>query len=188
MKKIIGKILIIIGILIISVPTYLNFTTKKSNNDIVQQYEKAITTDSSSTLEIPKNIVGILDIPKIDIKVAIQEGTDEETLKYAVGHFEDTALPGQVGNFAVAGHRAYTYNKFFSNLDQLQIGDTIQTLTKEDTYTYKVTSSEVVLPEQVEVLENEENKSTITLITCTPKYTGTHRLVLKGELITQQNS
>lgn len=188
MKKIISRLLIIIGILIIAIPTYLNFTTKKSNNDIVQQYEKAITTDVSSTVEIPQNIIGILEIPKIDIKVAIQEGTDEQTLKYAVGHFENTALPGQTGNFAVAGHRAYTYNKFFSNLDQLQEEDTIQVLTKEDTYTYKITSSQVVLPEQVEVLDQEENKSTITLITCTPKYTGTHRLVLKGELITQQGN
>lgn len=184
MKKIISRTLIILGLLIIAVPRYLNYNTTKSNNDIVEQYEKAITTDTTDTketTEIPKNIIGILEIPTIDIKVAIQEGTDEETLKYAVGHFKETAQPGQQGNFAVAGHRAYTYNKFFSNLDEVKIGDEINVITKEATYTYKVNSSEVVLPEQVEVLNSTDNK-TITLITCTPKYSGTHRLVLKGEL------
>lgn len=182
MKRIISRVLIIIGLLIIAVPAYLNYNTTKTNNDIVEKYEKAITTDTIDTVEIPENIIGILEIPKTDIKVAIQEGTDEETLKYAVGHFKETVLPGEEGNFAVAGHRAYTYNKFFSNLDKVEIGDEIKVITKENTYTYRVNSSEVVLPEQVEVLNSTDNNKTITLITCTPKYSGTHRLVLKGEL------
>ncbi|MEG2457988.1 MAG: class D sortase [Bacilli bacterium] len=186
MRKIIARTLIVVGVLIVCISTYTNYKVEESNNEVVNQYEKIIETNSNNKLEntkLPEGIIGILKIPKIDLKVAVQEGTDDDTLKYAVGHFKETAMPGEVGNFAVAGHRAYTYNKFFSNLDKVELGDKLDILTSKGEYTYKVTSSEVIKPEQVEVLENEENKETITLITCTPKYVGSHRLVIKGEKI-----
>ncbi|MGL6106250.1 class D sortase [Romboutsia sp.] len=186
MKKIIGKILIIIGIIIITVPTYLNYTTKKSNDQVVQKYEKVINSNqqdkTNSKTQLPEDIIGILEIPKINLKVAIQEGTDKTTLKTAVGHFKNTAMPGRVGNFAVAGHRTYTSNKFFSNLDKMEEKDEIKVVTKTGTFTYRVTSTEVVPPEKVEVLNPKNNKKIITLITCTPKYVGSHRLVIQGEL------
>ncbi len=112
----------------------------------------------------------------------MQEGTDEKTLNYAVGHFKESAMPGEVGNFAVAGHRNYTYNKFFSNLDKLEEGDKIKMTTKDDVYTYTVSSLEVVTPDKVEVLNSKDNYKSITLITCTPKYLGTHRLIIKGKI------
>lgn len=191
MRKIVSKCLILTGILILSGTTYLSYHVKKSNNEIVDKYEKAIQsssieehkkTSSNINENISSNIIGILEIPKIDIKVAVQEGTDEKTLNYAVGHFKESVMPGEIGNFAVAGHRNYTYNKFFSNLDKLEDGDKIKVITKDDAYTYTVCSLEVVTPDKVEVLNSKDNDKTITLITCTPKYLGTHRLIIKGKL------
>lgn len=75
------------------------------------------------------DVIGVMEIPKIDLKVAVAEGTDKQTLKKAVGHFEGTAMPGEVGNFAVAGHRSYTYNEFFNRLDEMEIGDEIKVKT-----------------------------------------------------------
>ncbi|WP_438652954.1 class D sortase [Romboutsia sp.] len=186
MKKIIGKILIIIGITIIVMTVYLNYTTQKSNDKVVQKYEKTINSkpqqQNKAQTQLPEDIIGILEIPKINLKVAIQEGTDKTTLKTAVGHFKNTAMPGRVGNFAVAGHRSYTSNKFFSNLDKIEEKDEIKVVTKTGTFTYIVTNTEVVTPEKVEVLNPKNNKKIITLITCTPKYVGSHRLVIQGEL------
>ncbi len=189
MRKIVSKCLILTGILILSMTTYLSYDVEKSNNEIVDKYEKAIQSsyieepkNAQNNKNIPKDIIGILEIPKINLKVAIQEGTDEETLNYAVGHFKESVMPGEIGNFAVAGHRNYTYNKFFSNLDKLEGGDKIKMTTKDDIYTYTVSSLEVVTPDKVEVLNSKNNEKNITLITCTPKYLGTHRLIIKGKI------
>lgn len=184
MKKIIASLLIIIGVCIICISYYISYKVEKDNKYIVTEYKKIINSKEKNeeAINLNEDLVGILKIPSIDIEVAIEKGTDQETLKYAVGHFKDTALPGQEGNFAVAGHRAYTYNKFFSNLDKVQIGDYIEILNNDGLHKYKVTSSEVVKPEQLEVLEQDLAKKTITLVTCTPKYIGSDRLIIKGEL------
>ncbi|MGX4598552.1 class D sortase [Faecalimicrobium sp. JNUCC 81] len=196
MKKIIARLLIVIGLCIVGGSLYTNYKVEKANNDIVEAYEnliensingdKSIKKDKnkkSYSDKLPENIIGVLKIPKIDLKVVVQEGTDMETLKYAVGHFKETSMPGEAGNFAVAGHRAYTYNKFFSNLDKIQTGDSIEILNNDGLHTYEVTSSEVVEPDQVEVLKSDLDEKSITLITCTPKFVGSHRLVIKGKLI-----
>ena len=191
MRKIVSKCLILIGILILSATTYLSYDVEKTNKKMVDKYEKSIqsysldknqNTPSNIDENIPNDIIGILEIPKIDLKVAVQEGTDKKTLNCAVGHFKESAMPGEIGNCAVAGHRNYTYNKFFSNLDKLEDGDKIKITTKDDVYTYTVYSLEVVTPDKVEVLNSQNDEKTITLITCTPKYLGTHRLVIKGKI------
>lgn len=93
-------------------------------------------------------------------------------------------MPGEYGNFAVAGHRAYTSNKFFSNLDELQVGDEINVLSGNEKFKYKVKNIEVVTPDKVDVVDStDKNKKEITLVTCTPKYIGSHRLIVKGEYI-----
>lgn len=186
MKRIIGKLLIVVGLLIISSVVYINYKTNKNNDDMVKEYETLMLneneTKDETTQNIPEGIIGILEIPKLNLKVVVEEGTDNETLKYAVGHFENTAMPGEKGNFAVAGHRAYTYNKFFSNLDEVKIGDYINMHTSKGSYRYKITNSNVVTPDKVDVLDFIDGEKIITLVTCTPKYIGSHRLILKGEL------
>lgn len=185
MRKILSKLLIIAGVLIISTVVYMNYNTSKMNQKMVEEYKKNINNNvESNSMYQVGDVIGILNIPKINIEVAVKEGTDTEILKTSVGHFEGTALPGEIGNFSVAGHRAYTTNKFFSNLDELEIGDEVKVSVQDKTYTYKVNHIEVVDPEQVEVVENiNKEAKEITLVTCTPKYVGSHRLIVKGEYI-----
>jgi len=128
-----------------------------------------------------KNIVGILKIPKIDLKVAVGEGIDMKTLKYAAGHFPDTPYPGEEGNCSIAGHRSYTYNQFFNRLDEVDEGDKIIMQTKNGEFTYEVYKKFVVLPEDVSVLNDTEGEE-LTLITCTPVRSATHRLIIKAIL------
>ena len=143
--------------------------------------------DNSSVNQKPNSqeVKGIakLIIPKINISVAVAEGTDMETLKYAVGHFTGTAMPGEKGNFAVAGHRSYTYNEFLNKADQLSIGDEIIVQTKKGEFTYIIYETKVVLPEEISVLDPTKD-ATCTLVTCTPIRVATHRLIIKGRLKT----
>lgn len=182
MKKIIGKLLIVLGILIISTVLIMNYNTSKINKKMVEEYKKNINNSEVRQDEYKNgDVVGVLNIPKIDLLVIIKRGVDEEVLKYGVGHFENTPMPGESGNFSVAGHSAYTTNKFFSNLDKLDIGDEIYVLSNNINHKYIVNSIEVVKPEEVGVVESTDtSKKEITLVTCTPKYVGSHRLIVKG--------
>lgn len=185
MKRILGKILIVLGICIIGLVLYLNYNTSRINKQMVEEYRNAVKHEKIKNDEYSiGDVIGVLTIPKINLEVAIKRGVDNKVLKDAVGHFENTSMPGDYGNFAVAGHRAYTSNKFFSNLDEVQIGDEIHVLSQGKNFKYKVNNIDVVTPDKVEVINsNNKNKKEITLVTCTPKYTGSHRLIVKGEYV-----
>lgn len=141
--------------------------------------------ESPPAPEAPANLIGILTIPKINLTVAIGEGTDEKTLLHAVGHFPETAGPGEVGNFAITGHRGHLYGPFFLQLDQVGVDDTIIVQRGTQTLTYRVTDTLVVEPQDSWVL-NPTEEAQITLITCTPTWINTHRLVVKGVLAATQ--
>lgn len=130
--------------------------------------------------KLPK-IIGIMSIPKLGLKVAIGDGSSNAAMRYTVGHFLETAYPGENGNFAVIGHRSYKYGQFFNRLDELEKGDSIGIKSGIKAYEYIVTEKIVVKPEDTWVLKTTA-KPTITLITCTPIRIATHRLVVKGVL------
>lgn len=185
MKKIIGKLLIVLGVCLISSVVYINYKTSNANKEMIAQYKSAISNNEVKKDEYQiGDVIGVLDIPKIDIEVALKRGVTDEVLDTAVGHFENTPMPGEYGNFAVAGHRAYTKNKFFFNLDKVEIGDEINILENETNHKYIVDSIEVVTPDKVDVVESKDmDKKEITLVTCTPKYVGSHRLIVKGRYV-----
>lgn len=197
-RNIIGIAFILIGLCIIGSALFMKYSADRAQSAMIEDFEKNIENigqeieESAAgeddeqaqkpSDEVKGGAVGIMEIPKIDLKVAIGEGVDTKTLKYAVGHFDGTAMPGEKGNFAVAGHRSYTYNKYFNRLDELQEGDEITIKSKKGEYTYKVYEKKVVEPTEVSVLNKTED-ATITLVTCTPIRIATHRLIIKGKLI-----
>ncbi|RBP97797.1 class E sortase [Bifidobacterium aemilianum] len=120
----------------------------------------------------------------------IVEGTDQKILnEHGMGHYVDTQHPGDVGNFAVAGHRN-GYGQPLGDIDKFQDGDPIVVRTKDYWYIYLYQSHEIVTPEQVETIapvpdhpEMSPSKRMITLTTCEPKYSSpTHRWIAHGEL------
>lgn len=125
--------------------------------------------------------IGIIRIPKIDLRVAIGEGVDMDTLKYAVGHFTQTAMAGENGNFCVAGHRSYTYSQYFNRLDEINKGDEIYVQTKKGEYKYIVYDKKIVEPSEYSVLDPTKD-ATLTLVTCTPIRVATHRLIIKARI------
>ncbi|MEU2915108.1 class E sortase [Streptomyces massasporeus] len=135
----------------------------------------------------------VLRVPRFggDFAPVIVEGVSQAALAKGPGHFPGTALPGEPGNFAVAGHRT-GWGQPFNKLPELRKGDTIDIEWKRTTYTYRVTHSKVVEPSDVDVVlpvpgkpGARPDKARITLITCTDRgWDGryVHRFVVWGEL------
>lgn len=120
----------------------------------------------------------------------ISEGVDRATVldPKGVGHYPGTALPGQVGNFAIAGHRV-TYGKPFNRVEELQVGDPIVVQTEDAWFVYRVTGTQVVSPRDVDVIAPdptapgaEATEQRITLTTCHPMYSARERFVVTGDL------
>ncbi len=156
-----------------------NKPTEKKLPDTIMNPDKE-NEKKEEERKLPK-IIGIMSIPKLDLKVAIGDGSSNGAMRYTVGHFLETAYPGENGNFAVIGHRSYKYGQFFNRLDELEKGDSIGIKSGTKTYEYIVTEKIVVKPEDTWVLKTTA-KPIITLITCTPIRIATHRLVVKGVL------
>jgi sortase A len=131
-----------------------------------------------------------LYVPSLDKSWVVVEGVTQKDIRYAPGHYPKTALPGQVGNFSVAGHR----NKAtFWRLDELHNGDPIVVESKTDWYIYKVSSTQIVKPSQVDVVaavpgnpRAKATKAMLTLTTCNPKFDNYQRLIVHAELARTQ--
>jgi sortase A len=122
-------------------------------------------------------------------KFTIIQGTQLAQLNVSPGHVPGTQLPGQLGNFAVAGHRVTAGNPFWSE-PSLKAGDLIYVQTQANDYTYRVTGKQTVLPTDLSVLDavpghphQQPTQRLISLITCNPAWTGTHRVIVTGVLI-----
>jgi sortase A len=117
----------------------------------------------------------------------VVQGVTLTDLQRGPGHYPGTALPGDKGNFAIAGHRT-TYGAPFFNLDQLRKGDEVLVTARGgETYTYRVTEQEIVLPGDTWVIEPdplETGKKTLTLTTCNPRFSNAQRLIVFAELVT----
>ena len=133
------------------------------------------------------NLVGRLYIPKFHKQWVVVDGVQPADIRYAPGHYPESADPGQIGNFSVAGHRI---KKIFWRLDELEDGDVIGVETRSNWYVYKVYSQQVVKPSAVEVVAPVPGKprakpteALLTLTTCNPKYNNYQRLIVHAELV-----
>ncbi|MEU9505648.1 class E sortase [Micromonospora sp. NPDC048170] len=131
-----------------------------------------------------------LYIPKLDKNWVVVEGVTQKDIRYAPGHYPSSAMPGQVGNFSVAGHRN---RATFWRLDELNDGDAIVVEGKTDWHVYKVSQSRIVKPNQVEVVAPVPGKpgqkpttAMLTLTTCNPKFDNYERLIIHAELARSQ--
>lgn len=128
-------------------------------------FERAARSEAAPARVKTGGLVGMLDVPRLQLSTPVIEGDDDRTLKRAVGHLPDTPLPWEQGNSAMAGHR----DGLFRPLKDVKIGDEIRFRTTRDEFVYRVTETAIVMPDDLSVLEPRAS-STITLITCYPFY------------------
>ena len=135
---------------------------------------------------------GALHVPRwgYDYVKPISEGTSRERVLDAlgIGHYSDTAMPGEVGNFSVAGHRT-TYGKPFTDIQLLEEADALVVQTDSAWYVYRVTSTEIVQPTYMAAIAPTPDSpgvaptvASITLTTCHPRYSAAQRYIVHGEL------
>ena len=126
-----------------------------------------------------------VDIPKIGVYLPVQHGTGAETLEKSVGHVVGTSLPvgGGSTHAVLSAHSGMASSKLFSDIDQLELGDKFFVHVLGDTFAYEVDSINTVLPTDTSLLQIEEGKDLVTLVTCTPFGINTHRLLVRGHRV-----
>ena len=124
----------------------------------IRAWQEALTEPAPAPL-------AVLRIPRIQLEVAVLEGTDEFVLNRAVGHIEGTAVPGTDGNSGIAGHR----DGFFRGFKDIAIGDVVEIETLNGKEEYRIERTWIVSPEDVSVLDPTPTRS-LTLVTCYPFY------------------
>ena len=135
-------------------------------------------------------IMGYIDIPSIKISLPVYHGTDEAILQIAIGHIIGTSFPigGEGSHCAVSGHRGLPSAKLFTDIDKLQAGDKFLLQVLDRTLTYEVDQIRIVLPQELQDLEIDPYSDYCTLITCTPYGVNTHRLLVRGHRVDNDNT
>ena len=123
-----------------------------------------------------------IDIPKIGVYLPVQHGTDADTLERAVGHVVGTSLPvgGSSTHAVLSAHSGMASSKLFSDIDHLTEGDTFYIHVLGEVLAYRVDAINTVLPTDTHLLQIEDGKDYVTLVTCTPFGVNTHRLIVRG--------
>lgn len=130
-------------------------------------------------------VMAYVDIPKINVYLPVQHGTEADTLEKSVGHVVGTSLPvgGSSTHAVLSAHSGLASSKLFSDIDQLAVGDVFYIHVLGDTLAYKVDAIHTVLPTDTSLLQIEDGKDYVTLVTCTPFGVNTHRLLVRGHRV-----
>ena len=140
----------------------------------------------STTLDVTgTGIMGYITIEKIGVELPIYHGTSDGVLQVAAGHLEGTSLPvgGESTHAVISAHRGLPSAKLFTNLDQLEVGDTFTITVLDRVLTYEVDQISIVLPTETDNLKVTEGRDYVTLMTCTPYGINSHRLLVRGRRI-----
>ena len=126
-----------------------------------------------------------VDIPKINVCLPVQHGTDADTLERAVGHVVGTSLPvgGSSTHAVLSAHSGMASFKLFSDIDQLAKDDMFYIHVLGEVLAYEVDAINTVLPTDTRLLQIEDGKDDVTLVTCTPFGVNTHRLLVRGHRV-----
>ena len=159
--------------------TGINWTMSEEQQ---KQYDSLLNIDGTGDM-------GYINIPKINVELPIYHGTSDSVLQTSIGHLEETSLPvgGESTHTVLSGHRGLPSAKLFTDLDKLTEGDTFTLNILNQTLTYEVDQIRIVEPTDLSDLQIVEGQDLCTLVTCTPYGINTHRLLVRGHRIANQN-
>ena len=130
-------------------------------------------------------MMGSVEIPKINIKIPIYHTTEEDVLNKGAGHLEGSSLPvgGANTHAVISAHRVLPSASLFTDLDQMKVGDHFLLHVLDETLCYEVDKISVVKPEDTSALAVEDGQDLVTLLTCTPYGVNTERLLVRGHRV-----
>ena len=192
-RKVVAGLLITAGIAIMAVPFFWRTTGEKQTEQLISEFERTLEDDQDEKKDVEEeqtsiskedeaileegNVIGIIEIPSIDIRYPVMEGTGSAVLNAGIGHIPETAGIGESGNCVLCGHNGSRYGTFFTPLNQISIGDVVTIIDKKgQAHIYEVTETGVVNPYDNSIKTQGEGKE-LTLFTCSQK--GTMRFVVK---------
>jgi LPXTG-site transpeptidase (sortase) family protein len=194
-----GELMITFGLIVLLFAAYevwgKTAIVDAHQNDLDQQLNQAWgqdpvpgpSTSAKPQVPLPGNAIARLYFPSQKKHWVVVQGVTQKDIRFAPGHYPDSAMPGQKGNFSVAGHRN---RATFWDLDKLKPGEKIVVETKTNWYVYQVVKQRIVLPTAVEVVRPVPPTMTagklITLTTCNPKFDNYQRLIIHGTLVSEQ--
>jgi sortase A len=195
-----GEILITLGLVVLLFAAYevygkafqANAEQGRLGDALEEQWSVPITGGAKPVADkpIPGEGVARLYIPRLDKHWVVVEGVTPKDIKLAPGRYPKSQLPGQLGNFAIAGHRMPS---IFWDLDKVGTGDTIVAETRTGWYVYTVGKVRIIRPTQTSVVAaNPDEPGTtptrklLTITTCNPKWDNYERLVVQAELVREQ--
>ena len=182
-------VLLLLGIVCVSYPYLMQQKQAEEMKQLQEALENIQGTDGQAEQldsELPldeddlSNTVRLY-IPAIELDAPVLPKTTKEYLNIALTQIKENQVPGK-GNFTIAGHNSAVHGRHFNRLDELNKGDEIQLIDGDEVFVYQVSSTRVIDPSEVDVLNDTPNQNEITLITCT--VSGTKRLAVKGYIVT----
>lgn len=149
-----------------------------SQPEYSEEYYNLLNLDGTS-------VMACIEIPSINVKYPIYHGTSNEVLEKGVGHLKSSSLPvgGKSTHAVLTGHTGVSNLKIFTDLDKLKKGDKFFIHVLNKTLAYEVDNIAVVLPDETSLLQIDEGKDYVTLVTCTPYGQNTHRLLVRGKAV-----
>lgn len=200
-RKVIAGICIVAGIALLAVPFFYKMHGKSETDKLLKEFEqileedayekevrqekwegdKASGSEEDTPLFLEENVIGIIEIEAIDIRLPIVEGTSSKDIAYAIGHMSETAPIGEMGNCVLAGHNGSRNGVFFTNLNQLVLGDKVKLIDRNgEVHLYEVADMFIIGPYDNEVKAQGEEEI-LTLLTCAEN--GTKRYIVRCILV-----
>lgn len=205
MRQATGNILIAAGLIVVLLIAYEQHRQSMETNRLLEQLESLQDGDSSQQAKLTEaeenrtvtvtaksreatdqegeTAIALIEIPAIELKAPVVEGSGKKQLKSAVGHLTYSGMLGREGdNVALAGHRTGVHGHFFKRLDELKQDDAVVVVSAGgQRILYRVTDKQIVKPTDVEVLKPVRGKTMLTLITCHPLHSNKQRLIVTAE-------
>ena len=171
------------GVGLIAYPFATDLWAKRIQSGLTVEFASSTSTYVAGNVKVGDPLTR-MEIPALDVDVIVVEGTTPAALHAGAGHYPETALPGEIGNVAIAGHRT-TYGRPFNRMDQLKKGDKVILTTPVGRHTYEVTSDPYVVEptDWSPILNFNKNGSFLTLTSCHPEGSAAYRIVVRAELV-----
>lgn len=192
--RVFGELLFTAGIIMLLFAGYQvygkQFETNAEQDRLIQAMNDGFE-DEVEAEPLPGEAHSRMYLPTLDMDWVVVNGVTQADIEYGPGHYPGTAEPGEIGNYAIAGHRVPAV---FWDADLLNDGDEIVLEGADAFYSYEVVESLTVTPDQVEVVdpnpfdpEAEPDRALLTITTCAPKLSNSHRLIVHAELVSEHD-
>ncbi|MDF2513024.1 MAG: LPXTG-site transpeptidase (sortase) family protein [Herbinix sp.] len=152
----------------------------EGQKDLIDPFSYEVSSIDLSEYGIEDDMFGYIEVPKLNVVLGIYLGATSENMSKGAVHLTQTSIPigGEDTNAVIAAHRGSRYGEMFQHIEQLEIGDEVKITNAWETLTYRVTSIEIIAPNEIDKVLIQEGRDMVTLLSCNPYGKNTQRYVV----------